>query len=148
MYARYKPTRTLFERGFQKIFWMFIREVANLFCITITHTHTFAEEPGDVTPADFLAFVTGCPVVPPMGCPWPLRILFIRDKSKKLLTASTCRSHLNLPQDFPEFKQIMDYAFSGFGQVYLFIYSCSSLLLLSISQLNSYSYQLSIILCY
>ena len=89
----------------------------------MTYTHTFAEKPGAVIPAGVLAFVTGCPVIPPMGYPRPLRILIIRDKSKKLPTVSTCGPHLNLPlalQDYPEFKQKMDYAFSdtiGFGQV-------------------------------
>jgi hypothetical protein len=83
----------------------------------------YTEVPGGVSPADILAFVTGCPVIPPMGYPRKLRILFIGDKSKTLPTANTCGPNLLLPlalKDYPEFKERLDYAFSntiGFGQV-------------------------------
>ena len=82
-----------------------------------------ADVPGIVTPADVLAFITGCPVIPPMGFPTVLQIKFIADKEKRLPTASTCGLHINLPlalQEYEDFKAQMNFALSntiGFGQV-------------------------------
>ena len=81
------------------------------------------EKPSDITPADILSFITGFPIIPPVGYPRPLKIMFIEDKTKKLPTACTCGPHLSLPlalKDYVEFKDRIDYAFSntiGFGQV-------------------------------
>lgn len=58
----------------------------------------FVGEPGRITPAHVLSFVTGCPVIPPMGYGYNIvpKILFISDRTKKLPTSSTCSIQLNL----------------------------------------------------
>lgn len=95
----------------------------NCFLSSCMHTPFCAEKPGNISPGEVLAFVTGCPVIPPMGYPRPLKITFITDKTRKFPTANTCGPHLNLPLalvDYSEFKEKLDFSFSntvGFGQV-------------------------------